>query len=63
MSCTMEIWYDGPICHIGEYCIAGNVDDGYTVFKEPYDENDDPETLYGDEDTDFESAVVWCLNS
>ena len=59
-----EIWYDGPVCHIGEYCITGNVDDGYTVFSaKEFEETGDAKTLYGDEDTDFESAVVWCLNS
>jgi len=54
--------YDGE-WHVNGYIITGNKDDGYTVFEKPDDEDDDPETLYGDEDTDFESAMVWCFNS
>lgn len=53
----MEIWYDGGICHIGEYCIYGTYEEGYDVYKE-YDEDD---ILYSDKS--FENCVVWCLNS
>lgn len=36
----MEIWYDCGVCHIGEYSIAGNYDDGYTVWKTKGGQND-----------------------
>lgn len=54
--------YDGR-WYVNGYVITGNKDDGYTVFEEPANEDDDPETLYGDKDTDFESAMVWCFNN
>lgn len=55
----MEIWYDCGVCHIGEYSIAGNYDDGYTVWKT--EDGEDSDTLYSH--ISFESCVVWCLNS
>lgn len=42
-----------------EYCIAGNEDDGYTVWKAS--EGEDSETLLAD--SSFERCVVWCMNS
>lgn len=44
---------------IGEYSIAGNFDDGYTVWRT--DDGEDSDTLY--ESFSFERCVVWCLNS
>ena len=55
----MEIYYDCGVCHIGEYSIAGNYDDGYTVWRT--EDGEDSETLY--DDISFEKCVVWCLNS
>lgn len=48
----------GQFC-INEYSIAGNYDDGYTVWKT--EEGEDSETLYSN--LSFEACVVWCLNS
>ena len=55
----MEINLDGAQWRIGEYSIAGNYDDGYTVWKT--DDGEDSDTLY--DNIDFEKCVVWCLNS
>lgn len=42
---------------IGEYCIAGNYDDGYTVWKA--DDGEDSDTLYSD--ISFEKCMLWCI--
>lgn len=55
----MEIYLIDGRFIIGEYSIAGNYDDGYTVWKN--DDGEDSDTLY--ENTSFENCVVWCLNS
>ena len=58
----MEIWYDGSTCHIGEYAITGNYDDGYNVYQsDDLEEYDEAEVLFSDKS--FEDCVVWCLNS
>lgn len=44
---------------IGEYSIAGNYDDGYTVWRT--DDGEDSDTLY--DNVSFEACVVWCMNS
>ena len=44
---------------IGEYSIAGNYDDGYTVWRT--EDGEDSDTLY--DDISFEKCVAWCLNS
>lgn len=41
------------------YGVAGNVDDGYTVWREA--DGEDGDTLY--DDKSFERCLVWCLNS
>ena len=53
----MEIRYDG--CHliIGEYSIAGNYDDGYTIWRT--DDGEDSDTLY--DSISLENCVIWCL--
>lgn len=55
----MEINMDCGIFFIGKYSIAGNYDDGYTVWET--ESGEDSETLYCD--MSFEKCVVWCLNS
>ena len=45
--------------HIGEYSIAGNDDDGYTIWKTA--DGEDSETLYADES--FEKCLTWIYNS
>jgi hypothetical protein len=55
----MEIRLECGQFIIGEYSIAGNYDDGYTVWRT--DDGEDSETLYGN--ISFECCVVWCLNS
>ena len=56
---TMEIILDCGQWSINGYTIAGNYDDGYTVWKT--EAGEDSETLY--ESNDFESCLVWCINS
>ena len=55
----MEIYLDCGQFRIGEYSIAGNYDDGYTVWKT--EDGEDSDTLY--ENVSFEHCVVWCLCS
>ena len=55
----MEIRLDDGVFTIGEYSIAGNYDDGYTVWRTV--DGEDSDTLY--DDLSFERCVVWCLNS
>jgi hypothetical protein len=55
----MEISLECGQFIIGEYSIAGNYDDGYTVWRT--DDGEDSDTLY--ENISFEDCVVWCLNS
>lgn len=43
---------------VGEYSIAGNDEDGYTVWKTA--DGEDSDTLYGDEDVTLEECVEWC---
>lgn len=47
------VWY------IGNYCIVGNVEDGYSVYNNGYEE----ETAETEYSGDFESCLVWCMNS
>lgn len=55
----MEItMYNGQFL-IGDYSIAGNENDGYTVWRT--EDGEDSDTLY--ENISFEKCVVWCLNS
>lgn len=56
MSKTIRL-VDGHF-EIDEYSIAGNYDDGYTVYLTSEEDGD---TLYSD--ISFEKCVVWCLNS
>lgn len=46
-------------CIIGKYSIAGNYNDGYTVWK--IDDSKDSSALYYN--ISFENCVAWCLNS
>ena len=55
----MEIRLEEGKFIIGEYSIAGNYEDGYTVWRTDNGEYSD--TLY--ENISFENCVVWCLNS
>lgn len=55
----MEIRLECGQFTIGDYSIAGNYDDGYTVWK--IDDGEDSDTLY--ENISFEKCIVWCLNS
>ena len=55
----MEIYLDCGQFHIGEYSIAGNYDDGYTVWRTA--DGEDGDTLY--DNISFEDCVTWCLNS
>ena len=55
----MEINLICGVFEIGEYSIAGNEDDGYTVWKTV--DGPDSETVYAS--MSFERCVVWCLNS
>ena len=55
----MEIYLDGGQWSINGYSIAGNYEDGYTVWKT--EDGEDSETLY--DSNDFESCLVWCINS
>lgn len=55
----MEIRLECGQFIIGEYAIAGNYDDGYTVWRA--DDGEDSETLF--DSISFEDCVVWCLNS
>ena len=55
----MNIELDCGVFHIGEYSIAGNYDDGYTVWRTEYGEDSD--TLYSS--MSLEKCIVWCLNS
>lgn len=50
--------YDGA-WYINGFGIAGNPDDGYTVWRE--DDGMDSDTLY--ENSSFEKCIVWCMNS
>ena len=53
----VEIRLDDGVFTIGEYSIAGNYDDGYTVWRT----GEDSDTLY--DNISFERCVVRCLNS
>lgn len=55
----MTISLNDGVFTIGEYSIAGNYDDGYTVWKT--EDGEDSDTLY--DNLSFEKCVVWCLNS
>ena len=55
----MEIYLECGAFVIGDYSIAGNFDDGYTVWKT--EDGEDSDTLYNN--ISFEACVVWCLNS
>ena len=55
----MEINLDCGQWRIDEYSIAGNRDDGYTVWRTA--DGEDSETLF--ESGDFEECVCWCWNS
>ena len=57
METTISL--DGGQFRIGDYSIAGNYDDGYTVWRT--EDGEDSDTLY--DDISFEKCVVWCLNS
>lgn len=50
---------NGGQWQIGEYTIAGNYDDGYTVWRT--DDGEDSDTLY--DNISFEKCCVWCMNS
>lgn len=50
--------YEGQ-WRVNEYSIAGNYDDGYTVWRT--EDGEDSDTLYNS--LDFERCLVWCLNS
>lgn len=56
---NMEIYLNEGQFIIGEYSIAGNYEDGYTVWKT--EDGEDSDTLYDNQS--FEACVVWCLNS
>ena len=56
---TMAISLNDGVFTVGEYSIAGNYDDGYTVWKT--EDGEDSDTLY--DNLSFEKCVVWCLNS
>ena len=55
----MEIRLETGVFTIGEYSIAGNYDDGYTVWRTA--DCEDSDTLY--DNLSFERCIVWCLNS
>jgi hypothetical protein len=55
----MEIYLNDGLFIIGEYSIAGNYEDGYTVWKT--EDGEDSNTLY--DNKSFEACIVWCLNS
>lgn len=55
----MNIELDCGVFHIGEYSIAGNYDDGYTVWRT--EDSEDSDTLYSS--MSLEKCIVWCLNS
>ncbi len=56
---TMEIALDGAVWIVGEYSIAGNYDDGYTVWRT--EDGEDSDTLYSS--LSFEDCLTWCWNS
>lgn len=56
---AMAISLNDGVFTVGEYSIAGNYDDGYTVWKT--EDGEDSNTLYNN--LSFEQCVVWCLNS
>ena len=56
---AMSISLNDGVFTVGEYSIAGNYDDGYTVWKT--EDGEDSDTLY--DNLSFEQCVVWCLNS
>lgn len=56
---AMAISLNDGVFTVGEYSIAGNYDDGYTVWKT--EDGEDSDTLY--DNLSFEQCVVWCLNS
>jgi hypothetical protein len=55
----VEIRLETGVFTIGEYSIAGNYDDGYTVWRTA--DGEDSDTLY--DNLSFERCIVWCLNS
>ncbi len=55
---TTLILHNG-VFQVGEYSIAGNYDDGYTVWRTS--DGEDSDTLY--DNISFEACVTWCLNS
>ena len=56
---TMEITLECGQWQINGYAIAGNEDDGYTVWNA--EDGEDSETLYAN--SSFERCVVWCMMS
>lgn len=54
----LEVILDGAQWRVGEYTIAGNDDDGYTVWKT--NDGEDSETLYSGS---FERCLTWIWNS
>ena len=55
----MELRLNCGQWEFGEYSIAGNNEDGYTVWRTA--DGEDSETLY--DNIDFEACLTWCLNS
>ena len=51
--------FDGGRWFVNGYGIAGNPDDGYTVWREA--DGEDGDTLY--DNISFEKCLVWALNS
>ena len=56
---TTEISLDCGQWHVGDYSIAGNCDDGYTVWLTV--DGGDSDTLYAD--MSFEKCLTWIFNS
>ena len=57
MEIRLEL--DNGQWHIGEYSIAGNYEDGYTIWKT--EDGEDSDTLYAC--LSFEACLMWCINS
>lgn len=55
----MTISLNNGVFAVGKYSIAGNDDDGYTVWNTA--DGQDSDTLY--DNLSFKQCVVWCLNS
>jgi hypothetical protein len=58
METTISRSLDRGQIRVGEYSIAGNYDDGYTVWRT--EDGEDSETLY--DNISYEECIVWCLN-